>query len=140
MRLLLRVDEERAFSVPPQWTDVVVPDPELVIGGGRALVRLADLLELAELIKQLVGRGGEATGRKGNDAACVSQMMPQRGDVASKSSAMPASTGERCATYELDNCDGGGVIAQTEREAETGCRTDPNTTTQRRRRSSRRGP
>src|SRR5690606_563293 len=31
-RLLLRVDEDRVCSVPRQWTDVVAPDPEVVIG------------------------------------------------------------------------------------------------------------
>jgi len=45
-RLLLRVDNERVCSVPRQWTDVVAPDPEVVIGKGRGLVRVADLLEL----------------------------------------------------------------------------------------------
>jgi hypothetical protein len=55
-RLLLRVDEATVCSVPPQWTDLVAPDPELVIGAQRALFRVADLLELARLVEQL-GRG-----------------------------------------------------------------------------------
>ena len=53
-RLLLRVDEAHVCSVPRQWTDVVAPDPEVVIGEGRALLRVADLLELADLVARLV--------------------------------------------------------------------------------------
>jgi hypothetical protein len=53
-RLLLRVDEEQICSVPRQWTDVVAPDPEVVLGEGRALLRVADLLELADLVSRLI--------------------------------------------------------------------------------------
>jgi hypothetical protein len=53
-RLLLRVDEEQICSVPRQWTDVVAPDPEVVLGEGRALHRVADLLELADLVSRLI--------------------------------------------------------------------------------------
>lgn len=52
-RLLLRVDDATVCSVPPQWTDLVAPDPEIVIGEQRALFRVADLLELARLVEQL---------------------------------------------------------------------------------------
>jgi hypothetical protein len=52
-RLLLRVDDAAVYSVPPQWTDLVAPDPEIVIGGYRALFGVADLLELARLVDQL---------------------------------------------------------------------------------------
>ena len=41
------------FSVRPQWTDVVAPDPEMVMGRQRALFRVADLLELARLLDRL---------------------------------------------------------------------------------------
>jgi Family of unknown function (DUF5372) len=58
-RLLLQVDDATVRSVPPQWTDVVAPDPEIVIGEHRALFRMADLLELARLIDQLGGRSTE---------------------------------------------------------------------------------
>jgi hypothetical protein len=34
----------------------MVPDPEFVIGGQRALFRVADLLELARLVEQLSKR------------------------------------------------------------------------------------
>jgi uncharacterized protein DUF5372 len=55
-RLLLHVDEATVCSVPPQWTDLVAPDPEIVIGAQRALFRVADLLELARLVEQLSKR------------------------------------------------------------------------------------
>jgi Family of unknown function (DUF5372) len=52
-RLLLQVDESTVCSVPPQWTDVITPDPEIVMGDGRALLRLTDFLELARLVARL---------------------------------------------------------------------------------------
>ena len=52
-RLLLRVDDVTVCSVPPQWTDLVAPDPEIVIGEYRALLRVMDLLELERLVDQL---------------------------------------------------------------------------------------
>jgi hypothetical protein len=48
------VDEDHVCSVPRQWTDVVAPDPEVVLGKGRALLRVGDLLELADLVSRLV--------------------------------------------------------------------------------------
>ena len=56
-RLLLQVDDETICSVPPQWTDLVAPDPEIVMGKQRALFRVADLVELARLVDRLIGRG-----------------------------------------------------------------------------------
>ena len=58
-RLLLQVDSESVCSVPPQWTDLVAPDPEVVMGQQRALFRVADLVELARLVERL-GRRGDA--------------------------------------------------------------------------------
>jgi len=55
-RLLLRVDEDHVCSVPRQWTDGAGLDPEIVIGGGRLLFRLADLHELADLVSRLVAQ------------------------------------------------------------------------------------
>jgi hypothetical protein len=62
MTLLLESDEGLIHSVPPQWTDLVAPDPEVVLGAQRALFRVADLVELARLVDRLSGailRGGE---------------------------------------------------------------------------------
>jgi hypothetical protein len=77
-RLLLRVDEEHVCSVPPQWTDAVAPDPEIIIGKGRGVLRMADLLELADLVSHLVEQERQAQPRKENDAADVSQKVPPR--------------------------------------------------------------
>ena len=74
-RLLLQGDDGHLCSVPPQWTDLVMPDPEVTLGGGRALLRLADLLELAELVERLRGEHGLAS-RKSNHAACVKRNTP----------------------------------------------------------------
>jgi len=56
-RLLLRIDEVAVCSVPPQWTDLTAPDPEIVLGEGRALFRMADLLELAQLVDPIRQQG-----------------------------------------------------------------------------------
>jgi hypothetical protein len=63
-RLLLRVDDTTVCSVPPQWTDLVAPGPEIVIGEHRALFRVADLLELARLVDRL-GRRDPLQKREG---------------------------------------------------------------------------
>ena len=52
-RLLLQIDDATVRTVPPQWTDLVAPDPEIVIGEHRALFGVSDLLELARLLDQL---------------------------------------------------------------------------------------
>ena len=40
-------------SVPASWTDIVAEDPVVRLGAGRSLFRVADLLELTELIERL---------------------------------------------------------------------------------------
>src|ERR1035438_4542833 len=55
-RLLLRAEDGTICSVPQQWTDLVAPDLEIVIGERRALFRVVDLLELARLVDHLGGR------------------------------------------------------------------------------------
>jgi len=62
-RLLLAVDERTICSIPPQWTDVFVEDPELVMGDARAIARVADLVELARLVSRLVR--GKVQGTEG---------------------------------------------------------------------------
>jgi hypothetical protein len=78
-RLLLRVDDTIVCSVPPQWTDAATPDPEVVMGQGRALFRVADLLELANLVSRLCQEGPceAAAGCNNNFAAHVKQLMPR---------------------------------------------------------------
>lgn len=70
-RLLLRTDGDHVCSVPRQWTDVVAPDPEVVISEGRAVARLADLLELADLVLRLIERTRRTQDGKANIAADV---------------------------------------------------------------------
>ena len=50
---MLRFDDGAICPVPPQWTDVVAPDPEIVMGQGRALFRVTDLTELVRLVARL---------------------------------------------------------------------------------------
>src|SRR5208282_1178762 len=52
-RLLLRAGDGTICSIPPQWTDLASPEPEVVIGRGRALFRFADLMDLASLVTRL---------------------------------------------------------------------------------------
>jgi hypothetical protein len=77
-RLLLALDDGTVCAIPRPWTDLVAPDPEVVMGNGRALMRLADLLELAKLVDRLQGRGaaGSAKRCQPNCAAHVSQTTP----------------------------------------------------------------
>jgi UV DNA damage repair endonuclease len=55
-RLLLQADDAAVWSVPPQWTDLASPDPEVVMSNGRALLRVADLMELIDLVGRLSGK------------------------------------------------------------------------------------
>jgi hypothetical protein len=75
-RLLLQVDAETICSVPPQWTDTVVPDPEMAIGKRRSLFRVADLMELAQLVAGLTrgDRRSSPKKRKVNSAAPVKKI------------------------------------------------------------------
>lgn len=71
---MLRFDDGAICSVPPQWTDVVAADPEIVMGQGRALFRVADLMELALLVARMAARGRECC--KENSAAAVKRITP----------------------------------------------------------------
>lgn len=55
-RLLLEAEDGTVWPVPPQWTDLASQDPDVVIGGGDALLRFADLVELADLVDRLSGK------------------------------------------------------------------------------------
>jgi len=52
-RVLLQVDDQTVCSVPPRWTDLVAPESDIVMGEGRAVLRMADLMELARLVARL---------------------------------------------------------------------------------------
>jgi Family of unknown function (DUF5372) len=76
---LLRVDDRTICSVPPQWTDMAAPDPEVLMGQGRALFRVADLVELARLVTRLSSerRSENPVECKVKYAANVKQFVPQ---------------------------------------------------------------
>jgi Family of unknown function (DUF5372) len=57
-RLLLQTGDATVWSVPPQWTDLVNPDPEVIMSNGRSLLRVADLMELATLVERLSSKSG----------------------------------------------------------------------------------
>ena len=80
-RVLLQADGGRVWSVPVRWTDLTSPDPEVVMGEGRLLLRMADWMQLADLVEDLLGRTVARThrGRKGDFAATVNRITP-RGD------------------------------------------------------------
>jgi hypothetical protein len=78
-RLLLQVEGEQICSIPPQWTNVGTPDPEVILGAGRAPLRLADLQELADLVERLSAERSRSS-RKPNYAATVSANTPHASD------------------------------------------------------------
>ena len=80
-RLLLQADGGRIWSVPVRWTDLGSPDPEVVMGEGRLLLRMADWMQLADLVEDLLGRTAARprARRKDNYAADVNRITPQGG-------------------------------------------------------------
>ena len=69
-RLLLQLDETTVCSVPPQWTDLATPDPEIVMGERRALMRIADFVELARLVARLGERAAQRTVEQASMKLC----------------------------------------------------------------------
>jgi hypothetical protein len=72
VRVLLSVDDATVCAVPRQWTDMVAPDPEVVMGNARALMRVADLVELATLVDRLSRRDAVETP---DDVSCKLRRM-----------------------------------------------------------------
>ncbi len=52
-RVLYRDRHGHLVSLPARWTSVVAEDPFVVVAAGRSRFRVADLLELVELIGRL---------------------------------------------------------------------------------------
>ena len=52
-RVYFEDDRKKLRSLPSQWTSLVCDDPAWVVAAGRAHFRVADLLELATLLKEL---------------------------------------------------------------------------------------
>jgi hypothetical protein len=78
-RLLLQTDDARIWSVPPQWTDLAILDPELTMNASRMVLRFADVVELTNLVNQISEQSakGHKEGCKGDYAADVRQITPQ---------------------------------------------------------------
>ncbi len=51
-RVYFEDDRKKLRSVPSQWTSLVPEEPVVVVGVGRAHFRLAELLELATLLRE----------------------------------------------------------------------------------------
>lgn len=124
IRLLLRVDEQRICSVPRQWTDVVAPDPEIVISGGRSLFRVGDLLELADLVSRLVEQEQPVSPRKAKDAAGVRPISPPGAVMCRGKPRTEGAQATHGGARALDNSPDGGIIGVT-RQAEVQCRSEP---------------
>lgn len=52
-RVLLEGVDGRSTWIPASWTDVVSPDPFLVVSDSRCSFRVEDLLRLVELVSDL---------------------------------------------------------------------------------------
>lgn len=54
-----------AQSLPAPWTSAFATDPAVALSGGRSVFRVADLLELAKLVREVrpdePASGGSAT-------------------------------------------------------------------------------
>jgi hypothetical protein len=49
----LQVNKDTVSAFPPQWTDLIDPSPEEIMGKGQCLFRLEDLMKLAQLVDHL---------------------------------------------------------------------------------------
>lgn len=45
--------DQRVCSVPAGWTDVEGPDPFVAMSAGRSCFRVADLIELAAVLREM---------------------------------------------------------------------------------------
>ena len=78
-RLLLQTDDGAIWPLPPQWTDLVSIDPEVLASNGRALLLVSNLMELASMVERLCGRLAARSRAecKDNYTADVNEIMPQ---------------------------------------------------------------
>ena len=60
-RLYFEDRDGRAASIPKHFTDLAPIDPVVVMGQGRCLFRVADLLELCSLIEANASAAGRAS-------------------------------------------------------------------------------
>jgi hypothetical protein len=88
---------------------MVAPDPEVVIGEGRSLLPVADLLELADLVSRLVEEQRRA-GSKGKYAATVKPNVPHDGAGLHRTGSAGAQGDAQGSAAVLDSRDFSGVI------------------------------
>ncbi len=55
-RVYLFDAHDELVSLPAEWTDVVAPDPFVVVSAGRSPFHIADLVELAQLVGGIASR------------------------------------------------------------------------------------
>jgi hypothetical protein len=135
-RLLLRVNEKTVCSVPPQWTDDVGPEPDVVIGKGRAVAGVVELFQLAEFVQRLVEEQRGVRARKGKDAAIVRSTTPRDGRTGRSCASNSARKNDANDLPKLDNPSIGGVVNLTKGTSEVTCRNETLARTRRQRRSS----
>ena len=49
-RVYFHDEDQRLRAMPADWTSLAAPDPFVIIAAGRSWFRIADLLELAQMI------------------------------------------------------------------------------------------
>ena len=136
MRLLLRIDGDSTCSVPPQWTDAVEPDPEIILGKRRAVARVADLIELADLIARLLSERSRVGNRKDNYAANVRTKMSQTPFSSARNGSYCAHILGRRSDKSLDSKIESGVCENTKEQTKERCRPSQGAAIRKRKRSS----
>jgi hypothetical protein len=59
-RVYYRDQQGRLACIPTSWTDIIAPDPFVVLSAGRSAFRVEDLLELVRLLEGLREEVGDA--------------------------------------------------------------------------------
>jgi hypothetical protein len=58
-RLYFRGDDGRLWSIDRALTDLGDPDPFVVVSAGRCVLRMEDLVQLAEIVRSLARQLGD---------------------------------------------------------------------------------
>jgi hypothetical protein len=74
-RVYVTDDDGRLRHLPAGWTDVA-GDPFVLVSAGRAFLRMADLLALADLLAGLASAPGGWLRRRPNTPTGVRQILP----------------------------------------------------------------
>ena len=60
-RVYVTTSAGEMISLPAEWTDVVAPDPFVVVAGGRTPFGIRELLELSEIVERRRADGIDMT-------------------------------------------------------------------------------